>query len=377
MEYIRLFRENTGEGGEAPKLNLSLSELEKLESGDGNTQSPDLNEEIQRAAQQAVAPPVEPAKPVVESTEQAPADGEKLTDKPEDKPAEEQKPAATEEPQENYYDVVDKITGRKYEIEYPESIDPTTPEGTAHRENYIREASFAEYEEFLKEKDPRGYAYLLHRQNKLPDEDFFGDKKGFVLPTVEEMGASADVQTAVYKQDLISMGLDSDTAQTIVEKAVKENKLLERATASHTKIDTAQRTFLASLDNQTREAHTKAVAAVAQVTRSIDNTLGNISLIVPDSEKGAFKQYILDTLQMTDDGKFMIVQELNNDQLKQQIEALFFQYIKGDLNKVVQKKVKTETAHRLSVAASKTQTGTPKDAGVGNTAGKKLTLGDL
>lgn len=382
MNYIRLFRENTGEGGGAPKLNLSLSELEQLETTSGAV-APDLNEEIQKAAQQATEPAKTEVEPKPEEKlveEQASTEAKKAEEKTgetktEEKP-EEQKPF-TDEPQEEYYDVVDKITGRKYEIEYPTDLDPTTPEGTAFRENHIREASFAEYEEFLKEKDPRGYAYLLHRQNRLPDEEFFGNKKGFVLPTVDEMNASADVQTTVYKQDLISMGLDPDSAQTVVEKAVKENKLLERATASHAKIDGAQRKFLEDLDTQSKEAHTRAVAAVAQVTKSIDATLGNISFIVPESEKGVFKQYILDSLQMTDDGEFMIVEKLNMDQLKQQVEALFFRHIKGDLTKVVQKKVKTEAAHRLSVAASKAQTGTPKDAGVGNTAGKKLTLGDL
>lgn len=278
---------------------------------------------------------------------------------------------------EDYYAVVDKITGRQYEIEYPENIDPTTPEGTAHRENFIREASFAEYEEFLKEKNPKGFAYLLHTQNGGTDEDFFGDKKGFVLPAKDQVEASVEVQTMVYKQDLISMGIDPDSAQALVEKAVKDNKLQERALSSFTKIEGAQKAYLAGIEQSNKERHEFAVAAVSNITTHIDGAINELNVIVPEGMKPAFKQFVLDNLQMTPDGKFMIVQELDPKNLKLQIGSMFYQHIKGDMTQIVAKKVRTEAAQKLKLQADRTKTNVNKDIPSGSTTNKTLTLGEL
>ena len=382
----RFMREGTSEGNPGP--NLSLAELEALSVNDPKDLQVVAAEQeaaakaAEEAAKLEVAKP-DPAKttdvpdptkviePVLTAEQQATADAAKaaeeaakVTDTPKD-------------PEEDYYAVVDKITGREYEIEYPENIEPTTPEGTAYRENFIREASFAEYEEMLREKNPKGFAYLLHTQNGGSDEEFFGDKKGFVLPAQDQVAASVEVQTMVYKQDLISMGLDADAAQTLVEKAVKENKLLERANASYTKIDTAQRQYLADIDAKNKENHARTTAMVANVTTQLENTINDMNMIVPDSMKPAFKQFMIDNLQMTPDGKFMFVQEINPKELKVQAGALFYQFIKGDLGKIVEKKVRTEAAHRLSLKADKTKTNTNKDAAIVSTTNKTLTLGEL
>lgn len=392
----RFMREAGTEGGSG--IGLSLAELEALSTSEaGKDLQVAAAEQEAAAAAKLVADAAaeaaktnpltsDPAKPADQSTDpnkdltpeqKVIADAAKVeADKGATVAAVSTEPADTTD-DDDYYAVVDKITGRQYEIEYPENIDPTTPEGTAHRENFIREASFAEYEEFLKEKNPKGFAYLLHTQNGGTDEDFFGDKKGFVLPAKDQVEASVEVQTMVYKQDLISMGIDPDSAQALVEKAVKDNKLQERALSSFTKIEGAQKAYLAGIEQSNKERHEFAVAAVSNITTHIDGAINELNVIVPEGMKPAFKQFVLDNLQMTPDGKFMIVQELDPKNLKLQIGSMFYQHIKGDMTQIVAKKVRTEAAQKLKLQADRTKTNVNKDIPSGSTTNKTLTLGEL
>jgi hypothetical protein len=99
-----------------------------------------------------------------------------------------------------FFGEMEKLSGVKYEIEYPEGVNPLSPEGFVHRDKLVRNKAVDDYEAFLKETDPRSYAYMLHRQSGKPDEEFFGEHKGFILPTTEQLAESIDVQRNVYKQ---------------------------------------------------------------------------------------------------------------------------------------------------------------------------------
>lgn len=365
MVVIRFLRspEPTGTG-----INPSLADLEAGNVPSKPTEQQPVEPKTDPGTNEPPKPPETPTDPTV------PPD--KPADKPEDKPVE---PPADDpdEPTESYYAVVDKITGRSYKIEYPENVDPETPEGTAFRESFIRDDAWNEYEQAIRQRDPRGYAYLLHRQNGGTDEEFFGDKQGFVLPTLEQLQASVDVQTQVYRQDLLSKGLEPDTVQVLVEKAIKDNKLLEKSTLAHTQIDKAQKDYLNSLDEANRQEHARIATQVTAMQKSLDTTIGDIGFIVPEASKTAFKEYVMNNLQITKEGKFVIVQEVDSEKFKLQVEALFLQYMNGDLSKVIQKKAKTEAAHRLKLAAEKTKTDIRKDDGIPSNAEKKLTLGEL
>jgi hypothetical protein len=409
---IQLFREVTagGGGGTASGINPSLAQLE---SGDGLPIIPSLTEEAEKAAAAAKAsqanpngdgtpdpgkgpvgtgtPAGDPATPAGQPGA-APADSPKPGETPDKKPGgegtgapageggtgEDGEGAEGDGDGEEYYSVVDKITGRQYEIKYPEGIDPVTPEGTAFREDYIREATYQEFEQHLKESVPRGFAYMLHLQNGGTDEEFFNDPaKGFVLPSLDTMTSSVDVQKSVFTQDLVNKGIDKETVDAIVEKAIKDNKLLEKATASYNFITNSQKLYLEEQQRQMNDNHARTTAAVQDITARFNQATESMSFIIPDNKKAEFNKFIVDNLQMTDEGKFMLVQEVDPKDLKGITESLFFQFAKGDLNQYVQKKVKTEATQRLRLNVEKTKTSTTRDAGVDNTAGKKLTLGEL
>ncbi len=266
---------------------------------------------------------------------------------------------------EKFIAAVEAITGRNYEIEYPEGVFANTPEGIAHRENVIRETAQVDFEEYLKKKDPRGYAYLLHRDRGLPDEEFFGDHKGFQLPTVEELKASADVQAAVYKHELLMKGLDATTAQILIDAATKDNTLEAKSTLSHTSLDTAQKKQLADLQKQQEDATKVFKENVGKLTNSIAASIkSEMGFVVPEANQAEFQQYVLSNMRY-DNGEFFFVQPIAAENMKTTLEALFFQYKKGDLSKLIAKKAKTQAAQTLRL---KVPNATPKPGSGGNAA---------
>lgn len=264
-----------------------------------------------------------------------------------------------------FFEEVEKITGRKIEVEYPDGVTPDSPQGIAVRENVIREQSFLEYDQFLATQDSRAYAYMLHRQAGGSDKDFFDkDNPSFVLPTREELKTSAEMQQAIYKADLKSKGLEDDLIADAVAKAIKENKLLDKAEASFTKMEKADKDRLLKLQTsqqEEQELYQKHVkGATSAIVHAIDNSIG---FIIPDTQKAAFQNHVLETLRY-DNGQFYTAQLVNDKNLKEVIEALFFQYSKGDLSKIVMKQVQTKAAQSLRLKLGKGSAG-PQDKGEG------------
>lgn len=277
----------------------------------------------------------------------------------------------------DFWEEVEKITGKKFEITYPEGVEADTPAGAAHRELEVIKQAQIEFEEHLAKTDPRSYAYMLHRAAGLPDEDFFGDSKGYTLPDLATLETSVEAQTAVYKADLTSRGLDEDTVNAIVAKAVTDNKLKEKALASHALIDAAQKQQLAELQTQQNNEQKKFQQAVTDITARITTSIKNeLGYVVPAAKEAEFTAFVTNNLQYQD-GKFFLVQELKDDKFKTQMESLFFQFVGGDLSSVVKKQVKTEAAQSLKLRIDKARKTTPAAQADGGTGKLGLPLGDL
>jgi len=114
---------------------------------------------------------------------------------------------AGDDGEEDFYAVVDTLRGDKFGegLEYPEGVEPTSPEGVVFREQALEQAAMDRFEADLKDRDPRGYAYLLHRQNGGSDKDFY-ENNSFVLPALEDLKDSVDLQRQVYTEGLIALG---------------------------------------------------------------------------------------------------------------------------------------------------------------------------
>lgn len=247
-----------------------------------------------------------------------------------------------------FFGEVDKITGMEVKVEYPENIDPLSAQGIAIRDGVIREQGIVQYDEFLAKKDPRSYAYMLHRQAGGTDEEFFDkNNPGFVLPTKEELAASADMQKQVYTAELKSKGMDDEAVTLLVEKAIKDNKLKEKAEAAHTRATADQAEHVKRLQDQQELQKKEFDKQVASAMTAIDNTIKtHIRFILPENVQGAFKQYVANSLRY-EEGNFYSTTQLTDVNLKEVLEALFFQYHKGDLSQFVQREVKTKAAQSL------------------------------
>lgn len=268
---------------------------------------------------------------------------------------------------------VETITGRNYQIEYPENVHPTSPEGMAFRENVIRETAERDFEEYLKKNDPRSYAYMLHRQSGGTDEDFFNDKHGFVLPTKQDMTASADMQAEVYRQYFYSMGLGQTEANLLVDAAVKDNTLAEKSTAAWEYIDSSQQKLLKELSEKANAKELEFANGLKSVTENLSKAIkSEIEFTVPETDQQKFLQFMLSNMRY-DNGKFFIVQEVG-DSLKTLTESLFFQYKNGNLNDLIRRQVNAKAAHqlRLSVKSGKQVPGS--GSGIVDTAKKNLPL---
>lgn len=283
-----------------------------------------------------------------------------------------------EPPAEDFFAEVDKITGKKYEVEYPEGVDPATPAGVAFREGVIFKQAQLDFENFLKESDPRAYAFMLHRAAGKPEEEFWNGNTGtYTLPDKTALDGSAELQASVYKYDLLARGLDDETAQAIVDKAIKDNKLKEKAVASYTTIDAAQKKQLDDLQKEQDADNQRFNTAVTNVqTRIADAITNEIGFVVPEARKAEFQQYVMGTLQYNE-GKFFSVQELSEKELKNQLESMFFQFVKGDLSTVVKKQAKTQAAQGLRLKLDKQNNQQPKGQPAGGTGKLPLPLGDI
>jgi hypothetical protein len=253
---------------------------------------------------------------------------------------------------------VDKLRGVELKVEYPEGMDPLSPEGVYHREKAVEQYAVEQFEEHLRKTDPRGYAYLLHRQAGGSDEDFFA-QKSFSLPEYESFKDDKDQQIKLYKQSLISKGLDESIAQMAVDQAIKDNKLFQLADAEYKGAQAKYQKELADLEKANKaaeEAYQNKVNSVnAQLSSSIVEGKG-LNLIIPDTDKTPFLNFVRERVRYDQStGQFALVQTLDAEKVGRQLEALYYQYKNGDLKALIQREAQTQNRKRLGAQINKSK----------------------
>lgn len=410
MFYTQLFRDDGsgGSGGGLQNLVEGLQELDNIPSG-GDTRTPEQIEaekvETQQAAIKLEAfendgitlkagymkddkglvqkdPDFKPATAPVEGLDDK---GELLAGYKKDEqgnvirdPDYKEAPLTPEEQTEAFWAAVNKITGDDLDIEYPPNVDPISPEGIAYYTKVIRDDAAQAFEAYLQQNFARPWAYMLHYKNGGSDETFFNDKgTGYQLPAQETFDASADLQTAVYKHELKMKGLDDDSIESLVAKAIKDNKLKEKADAAYKTIDDAQKKQIddiAKLDTQKKETTTKAITALVE---KIDQAIAgkDLRFVIPDTEKKSFREFAINAMRYdAGTGTFSVVHKVEGDQLNEILEALFFQHKKGDLKSLVEKQSKTNAAQSLKLRMKPAGGGTGSGGTVDKGAGEFIPL---
>lgn len=280
---------------------------------------------------------------------------------------------------EAFFTRVNELAGTAVEVTYPEGVDPISPEGIVLRDNAVRVQAEQAFEAQIKADNPRGYAYLIHVANGGTDDEFFQGAPAFTLPTETELSASAELQATMYRFDLKNRGLDDDTVEAIVAKAIKDSNLKEKSIQSFKYVESKQveQNNMIEQRRKNAEQQTRQLYATmeASITEAIDK---EISFVVPETAKPEFRKFLNSKITYDDTtGDFFVVDKIEKDSLKSTIESLLFQYKKGDLATLIRKEAKSQASHKLRLKLDANNKGGGQSSNAGKTNKDYIPLGDL
>lgn len=257
-----------------------------------------------------------------------------------------------EEQEDDFIAAVEAITGETYDIDYGD-IDPVSPEGIAKREEVIKEKAIENWENTLKESIPDAYAYFLHLQMGGTKEEFFSTSAPNV-PAKDAFESSTDLQAQLLKSSFIEAGIPEDVAQATIDKYIKDNVLKEKAVAVYNKLEQTQADQVARLQKAQAEQDAQFQKEVSTVMGSIDSTINSdaLNFVIPTNQKKEFSDFVKEKIRYADGG-FMLAQPLTQENIKEVMGALFLQYSKNDLSKVVRKEARILTTQKLRLQVQK------------------------
>jgi len=274
-----------------------------------------------------------------------------------------------------FWKAVENITGIELAVEYPEGVDPLSPEGVALREQTLAATSVDNYDNHLKSTHPRAYAFFLHLQNGGTEESFF-EQKSPTLPTRTDFLANLDVQAETVKNSLVLKGVPPTVAQATVDAYIKDNVLSEEAVKIYDQYEAAQKKQIAdaellNAENLRRQKENEKVL-VSTISEGISKEM---NFVIPQAKVADFTNFVYDNIRM-DNGEYYLVQPINKETVKPTLEALYLQYVKGDLRSLVERQAKTKAVQRLRFNIEKDSKAKAGGEGAGSSK-KNLTLGDI
>ncbi len=324
----------------------------------------------QAASQQNQPPPAEAQKPPVQ--QEAPPKEE-----PKSTGTGEEREESAEVTPEAFFEEVDKITGSPVKVEYPADVDPLSPQGVAIRDKVIRELAMEEFDAAFEKRDARAYAYALHRQAGGDDESFFNkDNPGFVLPSPEDLAGNTDTQKQMYTAGLRGRGRDQGSIDTLVEKAVKDGKLKDLAEREYRAAKKDEDDRVARLQKAKNTEEEAYQTSVKQAIVAIENTMTKLQFTVPETEKGNFRQFMLDNM-LYNQGRFYLSTQVTDANLVPVMEAMFMLSRNGKLDDIVKREVKREAAQSLRLRTTGSEKREKDHGDTGGKAGEYIPLGQL
>lgn len=270
-----------------------------------------------------------------------------------------------------FFTDVNKLHGKEIKVEYGVDpvtnlpIDPLSPQGVYIRDKVIMEMAQDELESNMSKIDPRGYAYLLHRQAGGDDEEFFSNKT-ISLPEYETFKSSTDLQTRIYKSSLTSKGITEDVAQMAIDKVIKDGKLFDEADKAYKATQKQQTDALTAIEDSRKRADAAFQVSVNKYNQQLSVAVKEgkgIKIVIPDTEKDQFLQFVRENTQQLPDGRFAIVRPVAEN-LGTQLEALWYEFKKGDFKSLIQREAQTQNVRRLRSQVEKS-----KDKGTGGSGG--------
>lgn len=275
----------------------------------------------------------------------------------------------------DFWKAVEDITGIELAIDYPEGVDPLSPEGVALREQTLASSAVDNYDNHLKETHPRAYAFFLHLQNGGTEEDFF-EQKSPTLPTRTEFLTNLDVQAETVKNSLVLKGVPPTVAQATVDAYLKDNILSDEAVKIYDQYEAAQKKQIADAELMNSEN----LRRQKENERTLVNTVHEgitkeMNFVIPQAKVNDFTNFVYDNIRQ-DNGEYYLVQPVNKESIKTTLEALYLQYVKGDIRSLVERQAKNKAVQRLRLNMEKDSKAKAGGEGAGSSK-KNLTLGDI
>lgn len=267
---------------------------------------------------------------------------------------------------EEFYAEIAKLRGDDLKFEFPQDIDALTPAGVHHAIRKAEEKAIERWEETLQREDARAYSYMLHRASGGDDESFFA-KKTEVLPEIDVLKNSVDLQQAFYKRVLTAKDILPEQADLIIKDAIDKNKLFGLVETAHKSIADAQKNQLDELmklseENQKRENQlVNKMGAVLQ-----EHILQNkgMNITIPDARRSEFLQYVNNLMFLDrDTGRWFVNQEITQENMAQVLSALYYMHVKGNMDDIITNKADQKNVQkvRLKMQSDKTKKATTTD----------------
>ncbi len=277
-----------------------------------------------------------------------------------------------EEP--DLYAQVDEITGYPIKLDYGD-VDPKSPEGIAKREVFIRETAQKEYDQLLRERYPRAYAFMNHVATGGKEEDFFKpENKDYLSVSLTKTDTVA--QEAFYRQALALRGNKPEQIEALVRFAKDSGKLFEESKSELEALQAKQKLEeerkLEASEREQKE-YTNAVTSFynllqQQIEKGINGS------VIPIPERRNFLKFVADnTIYDNESKRFTIIRSVDPKNIEKEMALEWFKYKGGDLKAMVEAKAKTENAIKIKKRFSTKIT--PRSAGA--TQKRIVSLGDL
>lgn len=259
-----------------------------------------------------------------------------------------------------FWGEVTKLRGDNLTWEFPEDVDPLTPAGIHHAIQKATDRELEIFEENLMKGNPRAYAYMLHISNGGTDEDFFSQKTE-VLPDLDVLKGSVDLQSAFYKRSLTRKGILPEQADLIIKDAVDKNKLAGLVEADYKQQADQQEKHLKELLKANEEAQKREDQLIQRMgtllqQRIIENK--DLGITIPDAKRGGFLQFVNNLVVLDkQSGKFFINHELSQENLSQVLESLYYMHVKGNLDDIISNRAKQKNTQgiKLRMQSDKTK----------------------
>jgi len=300
----------------------------------------DLNEEAQKQKADDETGKTDdkptPAATTETKAEETKPEGEEEEDKVDAAPA----GTETDEDPLEFFKEVDRVRGMSVAVEYGD-VSPNSLEGIVLRERAIEQQAIQRYQADLTQTMPRVAAYQLHIQRGGTDEEFFG-RKNLALPEYEMFKNDVGLQKQIYKNDLLRKGLGEDEVEALIGIAEKSNKLAAEADKAYKAQEQRDKDELARLTQLAEEDTRNYQQKVAELGTLLDTAIKSpaMNVVIPDSEQKGFRDFVNEMLQ-TDGKEFYLAQPLKKETIDAVMAAMYLQFKKGDLSKIVERKART------------------------------------